>query len=974
MHPQTDLTPRQRAAVDHRGSNMLVEAVPGSGKTRVIVARCAALIRNGIPAHEILVLTFSRKAVGELRARLGGGVADDARPEIRTFHGFAARLLADAGEAGRSRRLLSEPAERSLFENVVSTTALASLPAGVADSRLFRDTAATRVDEIRRAPADAIARLSARATPRIADLVALDAEQKRLRDRLGVADFDDLVARAVRLAGTPGSALATALRTRYKHVLVDEFQDTDPLQLALLEHVKAEIFAVGDEAQAIYGFRGAARDAMNKAQIQLRMELLPLDESFRCPAAICELARSVWPEKIALASRTAVTGDISFRRAASPHDEASYIAHEIASAIASGTPENKIAVLLRAAEPMATLLRTELRERGIAATRQGGEKLLDDPAVDAICTALRALASPDDANVWVRLFSHPAFGLDALAVRLALGNRPPHSVEHACALLEGLSSAPDNAGATVAAALRTALEHWKRDEPVTAARSFTADSNILGFVISGDEDRARLSATRIKTFLEGLGDVHDVRAKLGIATSSASVFEAFASNAAQWRAGGEFLDEGSGVAILTVHAAKGLEFDFVIVADAVEGHFPQTWRPDTLLSPADIELARECGVDLGTVSGEHDHEERSLWYVAVTRSERKLLVTWPETDAEGSPLRPSRFIPLAARTAEAQRPSFRGPLEYLLAPSLTDRQTPTPAQITRPIRTSAMESWFACRRKFYYNALLKIGSDERGFNAKLGTLVHRAIATFHDAVRDFRTVTSGAHAAWAARLRELAREIVASEDFDAFDSPLEVDAALRAADRFLDRYARSLERSANAEDGGFEVLSTEELVAYDVGGLAFSGKIDRIDRHADGSLMLVDVKTGRLKDNGEMLKAFPKLAEAVTGQTLWAKATPPANPQLPLYRHAKPETGALSYLYLGSHPKFGQFGDVATDDRLELATNPEAIEAIDRALTETFFVPWTTSSVTWLEPTRVARTCKYCEFESVCPGYLEDDD
>jgi RecB family exonuclease len=159
-----------------------------------------------------------------------------------------------------------------------------------------------------------------------------------------------------------------------------------------------------------------------------------------------------------------------------------------------------------------------------------------------------------------------------------------------------------------------------------------------------------------------------------------------------------------------------------------------------------------------------------------------------------------------------------------------------------------------------------------------------------------------------------------------------------------------------------------------VGGLAFSGKIDRIDRHADGSLMLVDVKTGRLKDNGEMLKAFPKLAEAVTGQTLWAKATPPANPQLPLYRHAKPETGALSYLYLGSHPKFGQFGDVATDDRLELATNPEAIEAIDRALTETFFVPWTTSSVTWLEPTRVARTCKYCEFESVCPGYLEDDD
>ncbi|MBD5656914.1 MAG: PD-(D/E)XK nuclease family protein, partial [Candidatus Eremiobacteraeota bacterium] len=439
-------------------------------------------------------------------------------------------------------------------------------------------------------------------------------------------------------------------------------------------------------------------------------------------------------------------------------------------------------------------------------------------------------------------------------------------------------------------------------------------------------------------------------------------------------AGGEYLDRASGVSILTVHAAKGLEFEFVIVADAVDNHFPQTWRADALLSPTEIELARKCGVDLATVSDEHENEERSLWYVAVTRAKRKLLVTWSEADAEGSPLRASRFVPLAARKAEADRASFRGPLEFLAEPSLVDRQSPTPAQITHPIRTSAMETWFACRRKFYYNALLKIGSDERGFRAKLGTLVHRAIAEFHEAVRDFRNVQAGSHTVWASTLRDLAKTIVGSADFEAFDSPLEVDAALRAANRLLERYARNLETTSRAEGGAFEVVATEESVRYDVGGLAFSGRIDRVDKRADDSLVLVDVKTGKIKSKGTMLEAFPKLAAAADADTIWRKAPLPGNPQLPLYRNAEPRTGALEYLYLGSESKFGKFDDVATSDRLELATGTEALEAIDRVLAATFFAPWTTATMLSIEPTRVARTCRTCEFETVCPGYLEDDD
>ncbi len=977
--PGAPFTQRQREAIEYRGGNLLVEAVPGSGKTRVVVARAAALLAEGIVPERILVLTFSRRAVGELQARLARTTAAGAMPEVRTFHGFAARLLAQTGEGGRSRRLLSAPAERALFEHVVATTDLPSLPAGVATSPLFITTAGTTVDDLRRASDTALARFTAEASPRARDLLALEAAQRRSRNRLGVADFDDLIARAARLAATPGSAVAQTLRGRYAHVLVDEFQDTDPAQLTLLAHLGGEIFAVGDAAQAIYGFRGAARCAMQTAQRDLAMQPLPLDESFRCPQAMCDLARAVWPQPPTLRSEAEVAGEIAYRRAATPYDEASFIGEEVAAAIASGTPPHEIAVLVRSAEPLAGLVATELRSRGVAAIRQGGENVLDDLAVDAMLAALSALADPSEPAAWLRLFGHPALRLDPLAMRLAVGADPPRDLDRACALLHGLPVTGRTSGARIADALRSAQALWLHDEPVRAARAFASEADLLGYVIDGGEDAARRSAQRIATFVAGVADVRDVRVKLGLDTSSAAVFAAFRAASATWRADDSDAATASGVAILTIHAAKGLEFDFVAIADAVEGHFPHTWRADTLVSPADIAVARAAGVELGTLAGEHDDEERSLWYVAVTRAKRRVLVTWAETDSDGSPLRPGRFVPLDARNSENARASFRGPLAYVAAPTLRDVQTATSAHLTRPLRTSAMEAWFSCRRKFYYDALLRIGNDERGYRAKLGTLVHRAIATLHEAVRDFRHVEAGSHVQWSAALSEVVRAIFDAHDGIAFDSPLEVDAALRAANQLLERYARSLESAATAEGGAFEVIATEERVTYDIDGVAFRGSIDRVERRTDGSLGLVDIKTGKPRKRGRMVEAYPKLADAVANDELWSKATPPGNPQLPLYRHARPETTSLAYVYLGVASKHAEYHNAALDDRLATgadaaARDLAALGAIDAALTETFFVPWTTGALTTLEPTRFARTCRACDFVTVCPGYQEDDD
>ena len=969
-----ELTARQAEAVAYRGGNLLLEAVPGSGKTRVIVARCAALLAEGIAPSQILVLTFSRRAVGELRARLARLAAPRTLPDVRTFHGFAARLLAETGHAGHSRRLLSAPAERALFESVIDATPLPSLPAEVGRWPVFCDAAALRVDELRRAPPEALARLRQRATPRIRDLLALASEQTRRRDRLGVADYDDLVARAVQLASMPDGDLRKALRGRYAHVLVDEFQDTDALQLALVGQLGGEVLAVGDPAQAIYGFRGAARDALGRAQADLAMTRLGLDESFRCPAELCDLARAVWPEPPRLHSANIRAGEIVVRRAASPRDEAAFIADAVAQALDDGTPENEAAVLVRSAEPLARLVERELRGRGIAVARQGGQYVLDDPAVDALCAALKAFAGPGDGGAWRRLFGHPAFGIAPLTLRLALDAAPPCSIDAACEFAQRLAARSRVSGARLAAALRSARAFWDAGDPAQAARAFALDSNLLGFAIAGDERDARRSARRLTEFLAALGDVRDVRARMERDVSSLAVVRDFLACSESWTAGAETVDEEPGVRVLTVHAAKGLEFDFVAIADAVDGRFPQAWRSDTLLGDDEIALARACGVDLGTRAAEHGDEERSLWYVAVTRSKRKLLVTWSGTQLDGSPQRPSRFIPLALRTEALRMPSFVGPLTFTPAPDLEAIQPAAAARLPRPLGTSRIETWLDCRRKFYYGALLRIGAAERTFKPKLGSLVHKAIQEFHAAVRDFRTVAEGSSAAWAARLRESARTIAASDPQVEFDSPLERAAALRAADRLLERYARELEATARASAGGFEVIASEEAIAYDYAGVALLGKIDRVDRRPDGSLVLVDVKTGAFKREKAMTAAFPKLAAAASAGDLWIKATPPANPQLALYRAAKPQTESLAYLYLDARPKSGEYVDAAHTDRLDIAQDADALAALEDALGRTFFEPWTTGGVTVIEPTRNARTCRFCEFVTICPGYLEDDE
>ena len=123
-----------------------------------------------------------------------------------------------------------------------------------------------------------------------------------------------------------------------------------------------------------------------------------------------------------------------------------------------------------------------------------------------------------------------------------------------------------------------------------------------------------------------------------------------------------------------------------------------------------------------------------------------------------------------------------------------------------------------------------------------------------------------------------------------------------------------------------------------------------------------------------MVASFTALKKSVIENTLREKPVVHGNPQLPLYRHAVPGTGALTYLYLGVASKHDTYKDAAHADRLDVASDAAALAAIDDVLRKTFFEPWTAGAIDELEPTKISRTCLYCDFKRVCPGYLEEDE
>jgi len=676
------LNEAQREAVTHPGGPLLVLAGAGSGKTRVITRRIAWLADQGIPPENVLALTFSAKAAEEMRSR-AEELLENAYEELicTTFHAFCVRLLQEeALEAGFDPFFhAATPADRLalLMER------LDSLDVRHHDMRgnpaPFLAKLIERIDRLKDemvpaaeylAWAESLASSEDEAerdcSAREAEFARLYAAHDQLLDETGAMDFGEMIVRAIRLLEERPAA-AQRVSERYRAVLVDEYQDTNYAQQLLLRLLVAghgNVVVVGDDDQSIYRFRGASRkNIVDFQQTFPDAKVIRLETNYRSHQAILDAAHAVvepneerLPKKLRSSRKSTALGldPVSFWRCENERAQAQAVAAEIERLVADGIDPAETAVLVRSVRNEGQLMATALEERGIPYRLVGGAGFFERSEVRDLLAWLRLLADPQDSRAVVRALMRPPVELGPvdLARCTTIARRRKSD------MITGLRAALDSPDVPPEA--RTRIENFLKLHG-SACRAF-------------DEMRPDLFVHRL---IERIG----LRKQHLFNTSSESLerlvnIAKFADLAAAWvrhrpgRTSRDFAEYVSAVSaaglreedavvhghphavkVMTMHGAKGLEFDCVYVLGVQQSRMPGRRRSSELVP--DALLKEELP---GTSTEAHVAEMRRLLYVAMTRARKRLVLSWPAKGGAGDQTeqKPSAFYEEARAAVGAE--------------------------------------------------------------------------------------------------------------------------------------------------------------------------------------------------------------------------------------------------------------------------------------------------------------------------------
>lgn len=631
MNPIFDtLNDRQCEAVKHTEGPLLITAGAGSGKTKVLTCRIAHLLELGVAPYRILAITFTNKAAKEMKERvtnLVGAQADSIW--LSTFHSFCAKLLRFEvdGFHGYTRNFTIYDSSDQL---VLVKDCLKKL--NLDDKQFMPRSVLGTISSAKNVLMDAKA-FAAKASDfyeqKVADVYAL--YQEKLRENNAV-DFDDLLFLAVRLLQEKED-VREKYQSRFQYILVDEYQDTNHAQYALTKILAARwrnICVVGDADQSIYAWRGAdIRNIIDFTRDYPDAASIKLEQNYRSTKTILHAANAVIDNNESRPKKTLWTENpagnkIIHYQAQTEHDEADYIAgviynrHEI-----SHEPYGDMAILFRT-NAQSRVLEEKLMRYAIPYAMVGGTKFYDRKEIKDVLAYLRLLYNPEDSLSLTRIINVPKRNIGATTMEHVAA----YAEEQGISLFEALSSTDE---IPVTKRARTSLENF-------AAMIFDLLNDIEG------KDVLSLIETVIKQ--TGYGDMLDKEAEhdpqgesrkenVGEFLSVAKDYmdsnpdgnlQDFLENVALVSDVDDFESSDSKVTLMTLHAAKGLEFPVVFLTGLDEGLFPHS---RTLLDPSQVE------------------EERRLAYVGITRAERQLYVTNATTRTmygRISAYMPSRFL------------------------------------------------------------------------------------------------------------------------------------------------------------------------------------------------------------------------------------------------------------------------------------------------------------------------------------------
>lgn len=631
MNPIFDtLNDRQCEAVKHTEGPLLITAGAGSGKTKVLTCRIAHLLELGVAPYRILAITFTNKAAKEMKERvtnLVGAQADSIW--LSTFHSFCAKLLRFEvdGFHGYTRNFTIYDSSDQL---VLVKDCLKKL--NLDDKQFTPRSVLGTISSAKNVLMDAKA-FAAKASDfyeqKVADVYAM--YQEKLRENNAV-DFDDLLFLAVRLL-QENEEVREKYQSRFQYILVDEYQDTNHAQYALTKILAARwrnICVVGDADQSIYAWRGAdIRNIIDFTRDYPDAASIKLEQNYRSTKTILHAANAVIDNNESRPKKTLWTENptgnkIIHYQAQTEHDEADYIAgviynrHEI-----SHEPYGDMAILFRT-NAQSRVLEEKLMRYAIPYTMVGGTKFYDRKEIKDVLAYLRLLYNPEDSLSLTRIINVPKRNIGATTMEHVAAYAEAQGIS----LFEALSSTDE---IPVTKRAKASLENF-------AAMIFDLLNDIEG------KDVLSLIETIIKQ--TGYGDMLDKEAEhdpqgesrkenvgefLSVAkdymdSNPEGNLQDFLENVALVSDVDDFESSDSKVTLMTLHAAKGLEFPVVFLTGLDEGLFPHS---RTLMDPAQVE------------------EERRLAYVGITRAERQLYVTNAVTRTmygRISAYMPSRFL------------------------------------------------------------------------------------------------------------------------------------------------------------------------------------------------------------------------------------------------------------------------------------------------------------------------------------------
>ncbi|MFN2617514.1 MAG: ATP-dependent helicase [Thermoleophilaceae bacterium] len=687
------LNPEQQRAVTHPGGPMLVVAGAGTGKTRVLTRRFAWLVDQGSTPDEVLALTFSSPAAAEMRERLETLIrAPYEELHVATFHAFCSRLLADeALEAGvdpffspvtpadRLALLLDRLDELSLRRHEIRGNPAPLLASFVSRIDRLKDEMIGADDY--RAYAEALTAGAGDdsgrgAAARELEFAALYADHDRLLAERGALDFGDLILRAFRLLHEHPHVRERTAR-RFRHVLVDEYQDTNFAQgmlLRLLVEEHRNVTVVGDDDQAIYRFRGASVKNLREFERELAdTTIVRLERNYRSGRRILDAATAVIepaPDRIGKRLTGPAGGAVRFWRCRSERAQAQATAAAAERLIVQDdVPPAELCVLVRSVKNEGQLIASALEERALPFRLMGSAAYFQRAEVRDMLAWLRALADPGDSGAVVRVLTRPPIELRSVDVaRLTqLARRRRLDMPSAMAsALEGPQLSPEG---------RDRVQAFQKlyRSASTAFEDRRPDAFVLRLIERIGLRRQQVFATQADTVerLRNIAKLSELASAFMAREPHATVRD-FTRYLAAVAESGLREEEASAapavsaIRVMTMHAAKGLEFDHVFVLGLSSSRMPGAWRrgsediPDVLLKES---LPQSAGRDA------HEAEMRRLLHVAMTRARKTLVLSWPERGAGTSTLRPSPFYDDARTALEANEEVFEeelfGPAEGL---------------------------------------------------------------------------------------------------------------------------------------------------------------------------------------------------------------------------------------------------------------------------------------------------------------------